>query len=426
MAIPSKYKDLLGYGVAYGDGELRQAIANTEAAVANGEGGGSGGTVDITTLAKEAKQATPEQIKEAIETATNLDQLEPALSQITNFIPLRGTQINGVIMPAGGEGTFGWLSGIWKFVSDIFSNLFGVAAQATDSGNPVKVGGVYRSTPPTLTNGQRGDLLISDRSFLYTDHLDFLSTPNNINTADIASSSVAGNNGQLLITGNPTNNSVASVAGSGNSSFAILITDTWVGTLQFERSLDNGTTWTAIGAFAAGTQFITQTTTLNGAFHGNSSSSTNIRVRATAWTSGVASVRILLGQGTGTITVGNPVRLFDPAQNTYVNIGTAVSANIKSSSGSIFSITCTNLNTSARYLQFFDSTTTPANGATPIRSYPVYAANASGGGYFELGDSILRSTGIAFSSGITFGFSSTPLVYTPGSATDVILVVRFQ
>lgn len=32
-----------------------------------------------------------------------------------------------------------------------------VASGATDSGNPVKVGGVYNSTMPTLTNGQRGD-----------------------------------------------------------------------------------------------------------------------------------------------------------------------------------------------------------------------------------------------------------------------------
>jgi hypothetical protein len=32
-----------------------------------------------------------------------------------------------------------------------------VAAGATDSGNPVKTGGVYNASAPTLTNGQRGD-----------------------------------------------------------------------------------------------------------------------------------------------------------------------------------------------------------------------------------------------------------------------------
>jgi len=37
----------------------------------------------------------------------------------------------------------------------------GIASGAADSGNPVKVGGRYNSTPPTLTNGQRGDLQLN-------------------------------------------------------------------------------------------------------------------------------------------------------------------------------------------------------------------------------------------------------------------------
>lgn len=42
-----------------------------------------------------------------------------------------------------------------------------VASGATDSGNPVKVGGVYNSTKPTLTNGQRGDLNLGSRGSLH-------------------------------------------------------------------------------------------------------------------------------------------------------------------------------------------------------------------------------------------------------------------
>ena len=34
----------------------------------------------------------------------------------------------------------------------------GVASGSTDSGNPVKVGGKYNASAPTLTDGQRGDL----------------------------------------------------------------------------------------------------------------------------------------------------------------------------------------------------------------------------------------------------------------------------
>lgn len=50
------------------------------------------------------------------------------------------------------------------------SNTTGnVASAGTDSGNPVKVGGVYNSTQPTFTNGQRGDLQLGSRGSLRTE-----------------------------------------------------------------------------------------------------------------------------------------------------------------------------------------------------------------------------------------------------------------
>lgn len=39
-----------------------------------------------------------------------------------------------------------------------------VASGATDSGNPVKIGGRFNTTPPTLTDGQRGDLQLDSRA----------------------------------------------------------------------------------------------------------------------------------------------------------------------------------------------------------------------------------------------------------------------
>jgi hypothetical protein len=39
-----------------------------------------------------------------------------------------------------------------------------IASGATDTGNPVKVGGVYRTSPSVLTNGQRGDFQIDANS----------------------------------------------------------------------------------------------------------------------------------------------------------------------------------------------------------------------------------------------------------------------
>lgn len=43
------------------------------------------------------------------------------------------------------------------------------ASAATDSGNPVKVGGVYNSSLPTFTTGQRGDLQIGSRGSLHVE-----------------------------------------------------------------------------------------------------------------------------------------------------------------------------------------------------------------------------------------------------------------
>lgn len=42
-----------------------------------------------------------------------------------------------------------------------------VAAAATDSGNPVKVGGKYSATLPTLTDGWRGDIQLTSRGALF-------------------------------------------------------------------------------------------------------------------------------------------------------------------------------------------------------------------------------------------------------------------
>ena len=43
------------------------------------------------------------------------------------------------------------------------------ASAATDSGNPVKVGGVYNSSLPTFTTGQRGDIQIGSRGSLHVE-----------------------------------------------------------------------------------------------------------------------------------------------------------------------------------------------------------------------------------------------------------------
>ena len=52
----------------------------------------------------------------------------------------------------------------WTLVTEAVGGA--VAAGATDSGNPVKIGGKYNATQPTLTDGQRGDVQLTSRGGL--------------------------------------------------------------------------------------------------------------------------------------------------------------------------------------------------------------------------------------------------------------------
>lgn len=58
-----------------------------------------------------------------------------------------GTAANPIITSSGSGATAGQVQG-------------NSAAAATDSGNPVKIGGVYNATLPTYATGQRGDIQI--------------------------------------------------------------------------------------------------------------------------------------------------------------------------------------------------------------------------------------------------------------------------
>lgn len=95
-------------------------------------------------------------------------------------------------------------------------------------------------------------------------------------------------------------NATVSVALNGKSAMRVQITGTWVGTLQFEGTVD-GTNWIAINAVQAGSTTIPQNTTTNGVFSPTPAGFSNFRVNATAWTSGTATISIRASAGTGGI-----------------------------------------------------------------------------------------------------------------------------
>lgn len=120
---------------------------------------------------------------------------------------------------------------------------------------------------------------------------------------------------------------------------------------------------------------------------------------------------------------GSSIIANNTAFTPYTSMGANVSAVIKSSAGTLHSIGCININTATRYLQFFNKTTVPVAGTDiPVLSYPVYG----NGGFTALDTTYFGLAGHNFTTGIAFGFSTTPFTYTAGVAADVGLEVRFQ
>lgn len=65
-----------------------------------------------------------------------------------------------------GASDYGIVSRIINSAAAPIFNVGNAASGATDSGNPVKVGGKYNASAPTLTDGQRGDLQLDVNSNL--------------------------------------------------------------------------------------------------------------------------------------------------------------------------------------------------------------------------------------------------------------------
>jgi hypothetical protein len=116
------------------------------------------------------------------------------------------------------------------------------------------------------------------------------------------------------------NGEAVQISAEGSGDVVILVTGTWIGTLDFQWSNDGGATWNALASFPpGGVPFVTSTTT-NGGWTINSAGLRLIRVFASAWTSGSANINLNAGAGstlvaaaqgspTGSISSGWPVKI---------------------------------------------------------------------------------------------------------------------
>ncbi|MGH7224455.1 MAG: hypothetical protein ACRELF_14610, partial [Gemmataceae bacterium] len=134
-----------------------------------------------------------------------------------------------------------------------------------------------------------------------------LAAADQITTSDVGSSTALGQNGQSFVTGSPTSGSVAAMPLDGQSSVRVQIAGTWIGTLQFEVSGDGGLSWVPVHGQVVGTLKLALSVTANGQFLVPVAGAGNIRVRATGFSSGVASVLLSLTSGDSIVAIASPL-----------------------------------------------------------------------------------------------------------------------
>ena len=202
-----------------------------------------------------------------------------------------------------------------------------VASGSSDSGNPVKVGGVYNSSAPTFTTGQRGDLQLDASG-----NLKVASTPSGTQTV---SGTVTANAG----TGNFSTN-VAQISGSSVATAAtgvqkVGVTDgTGNAITSTSNALDvniksgggggGGVSATDEAAWTAGTSTFTPT---GGVFNDSATALTSGQ-QGTARLTNNRGLHTNLRNSAGTeiATSGNPVRI-DPTGTTTQPVSGTVSVN---------------------------------------------------------------------------------------------------
>lgn len=167
------------------------------------------------------------------------------------------------------------------------------------------------------------------------------------------------------------------------------------------------------GSFGAGTQYSEGTTV--GTATGNvllyrDVSGTLVAV-GTAYPLPTSLQTLIAGEDTTNNVLGNlqkPVTSSTYAPSEFSSFGASSVAGtvVKGTAGNVYSAHVTNAGTALRYFQLFNGTSAPANGGTPVASYPLPAGVANTPTTLLL-DTTHFAPSRYFSSGIALAISST-------------------
>lgn len=167
-----------------------------------------------------------------------------------------------------------------------------------------------------------------------TTTVDTFPATQNVTAQDIATSTVAGFNGQSYIIGNPTANSSATFTLSGIQTAAIQITGIWTGTLRIEASVDGGTTYSSKFSRLPGTVYAgSSAPTSNCLLLAAVSNYNRLRIRASAAWTGTATITVTESVNEHVVDVLNPIRLLDSTTSTLMTIKPASTAALATDTG---------------------------------------------------------------------------------------------
>jgi hypothetical protein len=328
-----------------------------------------------------------------------------------------------------------WTVGISASQTIAVTNAGTFAVQAAQSGTWTVQPGNTANTTPWLANSS-----------------DPAATSGSISVADSATTTVTNQSGQSIITGTPTANSSVSVTLAGQTCLELQTSGTSSLTLAFERSMDGGTTYSAMSmeVVGVGTAISSLNETDNRAtvLRTSCAGFTNFRTRCTARTSGTANITIQpsfavanvpVGQvgswtvaatqsgtwnvGTvttvttvstvtavtaitnalpaGTNTLGQvalvPVTSGGLTMYSLISGASTMAANVKNAAGQLYEIVCSNTGATVAYLKLFNSASAPTAGSgTPVWRLMI-PGNTAGAGLAKT-----LPEGLAFSAGIGY------------------------
>jgi hypothetical protein len=170
-----------------------------------------------------------------------------------------------------------------------------------------------------------------------------LGTQGTITAADSATSSTAGQGGISAVTGAPTASSFVTYAVSGASGGTLTISGTFVATSQIEASYDNGAHYTAASGLLRGSNLLTSSITGAGAFSVDLNGVTQLRVRATAYTSGTETVNFTYSPAPGLTKILNGVKPVDSGGGDATDtVNHAVKVNVVAGGGGGGAVTIAN------------------------------------------------------------------------------------